>query len=198
MKLKNEIKEIRNNEYGIDNIFLNRWSPRAMSGEKLPKNELMALFEAAKWAPSASNNQPWRFVYAQRDTEQWEKLFNSLNEGNREWCEKAGALVVILSRSNMEYKNKPNPTASFDTGSAWISLALEGAKRGLVVHGMAGFDYTKAASTVNAGKIFKVEAMCAIGKRAPKNSLPENLQKKEMPSKRKKLSEIAFEGKLPK
>ena len=70
------ISDHRNNEYSVDDIFINRWSPRAMSGEKLPDEELFSLFEAARWAPSSYNNQPWRLIYAKRDTEHWEKLFN--------------------------------------------------------------------------------------------------------------------------
>lgn len=177
-------------------MILNRWSPRAMSGEKLTNGELMPLFEAARWAPSSFNGQFWRFIYAKRGTKNWKSFFNLLAKPNQAWCKDAGVLVVILSRKNFEYNGKPARTHSFDTGSAWENLALEGTRRGLVVHGMQGFDYTKAKKVVKAPKNYDVMAMIAIGKKGKKKDLPEELQKMESLSQRKPLKEIAMEGKF--
>ena len=97
---------------------------------------------------------------------------------------------MIISRINSEYKEKPNPTHSFDTGAAWLSLALEGARKGFVVHGMSGFDYKRAKRVLKISNKYKIEAMCAIGKLGPSSVLPKDMAKQEKPNQRKKLSEI--------
>jgi nitroreductase len=182
----------------VDSIFPNRWSPRAMSGAHISEATLQILFEAARWAPSANNSQPWRFVFARRATAAWTPFFDALVPGNQLWCKEASALVVIVSRLTFEYNGKPAPNHSFDTGSAWMSLALQGSMLGLVVHGMGGFDAGKAREAIGLPEGYMVEAMCAIGYPAPTESLPEALRAKEVPSGRKRVDEIAFEGQFPK
>lgn len=118
-------------EHEILDLILNRWSPRAMSGETISDKELMSLFEAARWAPSSYNNQPWRFIYAKRGTEHWNTLFNLLVDANKEWANKAAVLIVVVSANNFVYNNKPSRTHSFDTGAAWENLALQGYAQGL-------------------------------------------------------------------
>jgi len=181
-------------EYSTDPIFPKRWSPRAMSGEEISHEELMALFEAARWAPSSYNNQHWRFVYAKRNTKHWQKFFDLLTEGNKIWAKKASVLIVIISKDTFDYNDKPAITHSFDTGAAWENLALQGSIMGLVVHGMQGFDYDKAKKELKIPTGYSVEAMAAIGKPGKKEDLPKNLQEVEFPSDRKKISEIVFEG----
>ena len=102
--------------------------------------------------------------------------------------------MITVSRTTFEKNNKPNQTHSYDTGSAWQNLALEGASRGYVVHGMQGFDYEKAKNILQLPENYQVEAMIAIGKRAPADQLPPEIQEKETPSMRKPIDEIAFEG----
>ena len=130
--------------YNVHSLILNRWSPRSMTREELTDDVLMSLFEAARWAPSSYNNQPWRFIYARRNTEHWDRLFDLLVEANKVWAKNAGALVVVIARKNFEHNEKPARTYQFDTGAAWENLALEATSRGLAVHGMQGFDYEKA------------------------------------------------------
>jgi nitroreductase len=194
-KLKMIINEYRKPEYDVNQIFLDRWSSRAMSGEEISKDELMSLFEAAKWAPSSYNNQPWRFLYAMRNTANWELFFNLMVEGNQAWTKNAAALIVVISKKTFD-NGKPSRTHSFDTGAAWQNLALQGSLKGLVVHGMQGFDYGKAKVVLNIPEDYKVEAMIAVGKPGRKETLPEKLQEREFPSNRKKLSEITLEGKF--
>ncbi|MBR9699189.1 nitroreductase family protein [Candidatus Woesearchaeota archaeon] len=196
MELTEEVKKHRKAGYDIHPLFLNRWSPRAMSGEKLEKDELMALFEAARWAPSAFNNQLWKYIYAERDSEHWDTFLNLLVEFNQSWCKDAAALVVVISRKDAEYNDKPAPTHEFDAGASWENLALEGAKRDLVIHGMAGFDYEKAKKQLEVPDNYKVLAMIAIGKRGKTEDLPKEVQEKEIPSDRRPLKEIAIEGKF--
>ena len=186
----------RKSTYPIQPLILNRWSPRAMSGESLTDEELMPLFEAARWAPSSYNNQPWKFLYAKRDTKHWKTFFSLLGEFNQSWCKNAAVLVVIIARKNFEHNNKPSVTHQYDAGAAWENLALEGSARGLVVHGMEGFDYEKARTELKIPEEYVILAMAAIGKpaKAGKEILPEELAKREIPSDRKPLKEIIMEG----
>lgn len=194
--LDNEVEKTRKPSYKINDLILNRWSPRSMTGEQLSNEELMALFEAARWAPSSYNNQPWKFIYAKRNSQYWDKFFNLLVEGNKAWAKNASALVVVISRKNFEHNEKPSQTHQFDTGAAWENLALEATSRGLVTHAMQGFDYERAAKELEIPESFQVMAMIVIGKKAPKERLDEDLQKREIPSERKPLSEIVMEGKF--
>ena len=186
----------RNLRYNINPIFVNRWSPRSMSGEEISHDDLMGLFEAARWAPSSYNNQPWRFIYAKRNTENWDRIYSLMVEGNKIWAKNASVLVVVVSRRDFEYNEKPARTYQFDAGSAWENLALEATSRGLVTHAMQGFDYDKAKVDLEVPENFDVMAMIAIGKRGQKESLPSNLQKNEYPTDRKPLEEIVMEGRF--
>jgi len=192
--LKDEVVRTRKTEYPIHPLIQGRCSPRAMTGEEMSDGELMALFEAARWSPSSYNGQPWRFVYVKRDTPHWPKLHDTLIEFNQKWTAKASALVLVISRDTFEHNGKPARTHSFDTGSAWMALALEASHRNLVTHGMEGFDYDKARSNLQVPSGYTVEAMIAIGKPAAKSSLPEDILKREVPSTRRPLSEIVKEG----
>lgn len=192
-----EIKKGRKSEYPVSDIFLNRWSSRAMSGEEISRSELMSLLEASRWAPSSYNNQPWRFLYALRNTEHWNLFFSLLMEANQGWVKNAAALLVVLSKKTFEHNGKPSVTHSFDAGAAWENLALQGTLSNLVVHGMQGFDYDGAREKLGVPQDYQVEAMIAIGKPGKKEDLPQALQEREFPSDRKKLSQIAFEGKFP-
>src|ERR1700691_915147 len=117
----------RKTYYPIDAVFTDRASSRAFSGEPMSDQELMTLFEAARWAPSSYNNQPWRFVYAKRETPFWDKLFNLLVTSNQQWTKKAAVLVVVIAKKSFD-NGKPARTAVFDTGAAVENLALEGVK----------------------------------------------------------------------
>lgn len=180
--------------HDIRSLILNRWSPRSMTGEELADEVLMSLFEAARWAPSSYNNQPWRFIYAKRNTEHWDRFFNLLVDANKVWAKNAAALVVVIARKNFEFNEKPARTNQFDAGAAWENLALEATSRGLAVHGMQGFDYEKARKDLEIPDNFDVMAMIAIGKRGPKDQLPPQLQEREYPNDRKPLKEIVMEG----
>ena len=198
MKIPEEIKQNRKTEYKINPLILSRWSPRALSGEEVSDKDLMSLFEAARWAPSSYNNQPWRFIYAKRDTEHWDKLFNLMVDFNKQWTKNAAALVVVVSHKNFEHNGKPSRTHGFDTGAAWENLALEATSRGLVTHGMEGFDYEKARRVLKIPKDYDILAMIAIGKKGKLENLPEEMQKMEVPSDRIPLKEIIMLGNFKK
>src|SRR2546429_6659079 len=186
--------EIRKADHEIESSLLDRWSPRAMSGEEISDEELMRLFEAARWAPSSFNAQQWRALYARRGTEHWHPFFELLVDANKSWAKNAAVLVLFISRTTFEYNDEPSITHSFDTGAAWENFALQGFRQGLVVHGMEGFDYERARKELRIPDEFQVEAMAAVGKPGAKESLPEKLQTRENPNDRRKVSESVFEG----
>lgn len=188
--------EKRQADHPIDAVFIDRWSPRAMSGEALDESELMVLFEAARWAPSAYNNQPWRLLYARRETAHWPTFLGLLVDANKLWADKAAALLVIVSKTVFDHNGKPSKTHSFDTGAAWQNLALQASLRGLVAHGMQGFDYERAKSELGVPDEYVVEAMVAIGKPGSREDLPEKLQAGESPNPRRALAQTAFEGRF--
>ena len=197
MRTKEGMANYRKPEYSVGPLFINRWSPRAMSGEETSHEEMMSLFEAARWAPSSYNNQPWRFVWARRGTEHWDRLFGLLAEGNKVWAKNAAVLVVVVSKTTFDHNGKPARTHSFDAGAAWENLALQGTAMGLVVHGMQGFSYERAKEVLGVPDDHQVEAMIAVGRPGKVEDLPQELQSREYPSPRKELAEIAFEGKVP-
>ena len=167
-----------------------------MSGEKISEQELMTLFEATRWAPSSYNAQPWKFIYAMRDTKEFENLFSFLVDFNKDWCIRAGALIVTISKKTSD-SGKENVTHSFDTGAAWENFALQASSMNLVAHGMSGFDYALAKEKLGIPDDYAVEMMIAVGKHGKIEDLPEALRTRETPSNRKKLEEIVFENKFP-
>lgn len=197
-----DISKYRKVKHKIHPLILNRWSPRVMSGEEITDEELCSLFEAARWAPSSYNNQPWLFLYGKKDKNNTAKernfnlFFDLLVDFNKSWAKKAAALILILSKKNFFHNNKPSKTHSFDTGAAWQNLALQGTYQGLVVHGMEGFDYEKARKDLNIPNDYTIEAMVAVGKKGEKEGLPKEIQEKELPSNRKEIIEIYKEAKF--
>jgi nitroreductase len=187
-------RDARTADYPIDRLFLDRWSPRAMSGEPVPHEVLMSLFEAARWAPSSGNAQPWRMLYARRDTDHWPLFFELLNEGNKIWCVQAAALVVFISSAINNRTGAPAVTYSYSTGSAWQNFALQAMLSGLVAHGMEGFDYARARESLQIPDTFRVDAMAAVGRPGKREDLPERLRAREVPSERRPLTEIVCEG----
>ncbi len=187
----------RQPEADVDEIFVRRWSPRAMSGEAISEPELRTLFEAARWAPSCFNGQPWRFVYARRETQPWRAFFELLAEGNQRWAHRAAVLVIVVSRLTFEHDGSPCSTHGYDAGAAWGYLALQASLSGLVAHGMRGFDHERARAMLDAPDEYAVQAMVAIGRPGRVEDLPERLQAREVPSGRKPLAELAFEARLP-
>jgi nitroreductase len=186
--------EHRKADYSVEPLLVARWSPRAMSGESLTNDEILTLFEAARWAPSTYNEQEWRFLYAQRETPQWPTFFDLLVEGNQAWCRQAALLVVVLAHKVFTKNGKPNPVHLFDSGCAFENLALQGTAMGLVVHGMQGFDYDKARTALNVPDDYAVAAMFAAGRPGDPNDLPQHLKERDKPTDRKPVKEIICEG----
>lgn len=186
-----DVKTYRKPEYEIDDMILNRWSPRSFSGQEVPENILLSLFEAARWAPSAYNVQPWRFIIARtKDTR--EKFYSFINEFNLSWCKKAPVLALIISKKSDE--NGEIKSHAFDTGAAWGLLALQATKSGLITHPMTGFDFDKAREVLEIPEDYAIQALVAIGYQGEREDLPVNLQEREQPNGRRPLEETVFEG----
>src|SRR6516165_7285563 len=184
----------RTTDHPIDKLFLERWSPRAFTGEAIPEAEFLTILEAANWAPSSYNSQPWRFVYARRETPHWDKLLSLLIEFNQSWAKNAAALIFIVSNELFPGRDKPTPSRShaFDTGAAWGSLALQATLLNWYAHGMVGLDWDKVNAALNVPEHHHVQAAIAIGRLAPADILPEALRAREVPSPRNPLSAHIF------
>lgn len=192
--LEIDVDEHRHPENPVHELLYHRWSPRAMAGEALSDADVSSLFEAARWAPSSFNGQPWRFYYARRDGEHWPLFFNWLVEFNQSWAQHAGLLAVVTSNTLFEHNGAPCLTHGFDAGAAWQNLALQGRSMGLVVHAMGGFDAEAARAGLGVPEDVAIHAMVAVGRPAPANVLPEGLRDQEAPNQRKPIDEIAFDG----
>jgi nitroreductase len=193
--VKSEVEKFRKPTYEIDPAVLNRWSPRSFLDKKVPDDVLLSVFEAARWAPSAFNIQPWKFILA-REEESREKFYSFISEFNLLWCKKAPVLALVISKVNSERGD--NHSHSFDTGAAWGYLALEATKKGLVTHPMTGFDFEKAREVLKVPEDYAINALIAIGYQGPKEVLSETLQTREQPSPRRPLEETLFDGEFDK
>jgi nitroreductase len=191
--------EGRTADHPIEKSFLERWSPRAFTGETMDPATLLTIFEAARWAPSSYNSQPWRFIYAHRETPAWNALFGLLAAGNQGWVKNASVLMVVASKVMMAPRGKevPSHSHSFDTGSAWENLSLQATAMGWHTHGMVGFDIVRASAELGIPDGYRVEAMIAIGRQGDKAMLTEMFQGMEAPNGRNPVESFAFEGRFP-
>ncbi len=186
-----DIGNDRVSEADVDEIFLKRWSPRAFDAESIPDDALNSLFEAARWAPSCFNEQPWLFVYGSSEEER-DVFLSILAEKNQLWAKKAPILAVLFAKRAFAMNSKPNRWAAFDCGAAWMSLTVQARLLGLYTHGMAGFSQEKAYNLLGVPED-EFEAMCAIaiGKYGDPAELDEDFRAMEAPNERKPLSQAA-------
>lgn len=188
----------RKADHPVSDIFPSRWSPRAFTEETISENELLTILEAARWAPSAFNAQPWRFIYTLRGDAAWDAILGALLPFNQTWAKTASALVIVASETKMVPPGKTeavdNGTHTFDAGAAWGYLALQAHISGFAAHAMAGFDKDAMAKAVNLPENHVLHASVAIGKQGDASLLPEALQAREVPSPRHPVGQIAFHG----
>jgi nitroreductase len=183
-------------EYPVQELIKNRWSPRAFSEKPVPKEVLQSLFEAARWAPSSNNEQPWAFIVATKDdSENFEKSLGVLVEFNAGWAKKAPVLVIAVAELAFAKNKAPNRNAQYDVGAASLQLSIEATARGLVVHQMAGFDPESAREAYNIPQTWEPIAAMAIGYQGDASSLPEPYQTREKaPRVRKPIREFVMSG----
>jgi nitroreductase len=180
----------------IHQLLHHRWSPRAFSEKPIPPDILRSLFEAARWAPSSSNEQPWAFIVATRDEqENHARLLSTLVEANQAWAKHAPVLAIAISETAFARTGKPNRNAFYDTGAAVANLSLEATAQGLFVHQMAGFDPGKAIELFEIPTGWEPIAAFVIGYPGDPESLPETLRKRELaPRERKPLDSFVMGG----
>jgi nitroreductase len=181
----------RETSYDIMPEIQNRWSPRAISSTPVDIHDICSAMEAARQAPSCFNEQPWRFVLATEESEL--KLMRSfLTEKNQRWANKAPVLILIIAHKKFIYNGQPNRWNQFDTGTAWGYFSLELQRRGLVSHGMAGFDPERARKELGLSDDYDLIAMVAVGKLGNKDELPLEFQAMEQPGLRRVLEETVL------
>jgi len=191
----------RTPDHPVEPIFLDRWSPRAYDATSMPSSDLLTILEAARWAPSAYNFQPWRFLYSHRDDAHWNTYLSLLDPFNAGWAQYTSALVIVLSDTiipgDATGPQKRSRTHSFDAGAAWAQLALQATSLGYQAHAMAGINFDQSHKDLIVPERYRVEIAVAIGKRADPSVLPDELQDREIPSQRLPMNEIAFAGVFP-
>ncbi|HTU09792.1 MAG TPA: nitroreductase family protein [Allosphingosinicella sp.] len=195
--MSNDATAARRAHHPVDSIFTRRWSPRAFDRSVIPDADLHTIFEAARWAPSAFNAQPWRLLYAKRESADWERFLSLLIPFNQAWAQTASVLIYLCSDTLMESKpgqTSPSHTHSFDTGAAWASIALQATMLGYHAHGMAGVDWDRVRTELKVPERFRVDAACVIGRVGPLDVLDEKLRAREVPSDRKPIADFAFAG----
>jgi nitroreductase len=179
----------------IADVIARRWSPRAIDPDQpVSREQLMALLEAARWAPSSFNEQPWRFIFAIQGEPAWDKLSDVLLEGNA-WARKAPVLVLTLAKNFHSHNNKPNKFAWHDLGQAVALLSIQATSEGLNLHQMGGFDSNKARDFFDIGDGYDPVSVISIGYRSEPEVLSDELKAREVnPQRRISLDEIAFRG----
>lgn len=188
----------RNAQHSIEPIFIDRWSPRAYTGEAIDDATLRSLFEAARWAPSANNSQPWRFIYAKNGSAHWGKLFELLNENNQRWVNRAAVLIALVSKKTHIRQGETAPSLlknhSLDAGAAWASLAFQAYQSGWRTRAIGGFNRDAAPTALGVPEGYQVEILIAVGKQADKSVLPEDFHEREQPTPRKAIEQFVAEG----
>ncbi|GMA50805.1 nitroreductase [Alicyclobacillus contaminans] len=183
----------RKAEYEIDPVFLQRWSPRAYSSRPVSDETLLQVLEAARWAPSAVNWQPWRFVVAKTEEDR-AKFLSFLFEGNAVWCKQAPVLILLASESLRPDGEGENTAHAFDAGTAWGFLSIQAARLGLYTHAMGGFDKEQAKRVLNLPESVVPHVVISLGYYGDPAELPEPLKAREQPSTRRRLETFVFEG----
>ena len=189
------MKKPTQNEHPIHEILQNRWSPRAFSGQMVEHDKLLSLFEAARWAPSSSNLQPWSFIVTNReDPAAFAKLLGTLGDWNQAWAKNAPILVLALAAAERE-PGKTNHYAAYDLGQSIAHLSIQASALGLTVHQMGGFDRQKAAQVFELPAGTNPLSVFAIGYPGNPATLPEGFRELEVgPRTRKPLAEFVFDG----
>ena len=193
----------RKPDHVIKPIFLARWSARSFTGETMPEEDLLSMLEAARWAHSSSNRQPWRFSYALRGDTSFEQYLQFLDDGNQQWAHRAAAIVIVISAKFTKPADgsapRPIGTHSLDTGCALQSLTLQAAMMDYIAHPMAGIERGRIVAGLGVDEErYKIECGIAIGRLGPPEQLSEKHRaQEEKRSQRRRLSETAFRGVFP-
>ncbi len=173
---------MNNNEQATFDLFpliRKRWSPRTFSEQEVEESKILSLIEAARWAPSAFNEQPWQFVIGKKGDKKYQKIFQSLGSWNQEWNEKVPVLVLNLAKKNFSHNDKANATALYDLGQAVFAMVLESFHLGLVSHQMSGFDHEKVLELLSIPDNFEAVSVTSFGYQGDDSQLSEEFYKLE-------------------
>lgn len=166
---------------GVHPLIRKRWSPRALSNQAIPEALLETVFEAASWAASSYNEQPWQYLYAHHaDEAGFNRLLSCINEGNRSWAKDAGVLMLSLAKARLEKTGRPNRHYFHDTGAANTNLLLQAVDLDLYGHMMGGFDYEKTVAEFNLEEGLEPVCFIALGYLGTLEQLDESLRSREM------------------
>lgn len=190
--MSNQIETIQTSaeiEFPVLDVIQNRKSKRAYSLQAIEPEKIKTMFEAARWAPSSMNEQPWMYVYATSDQPLWQSIFDSLNDGNKMWAKDAPLLVVSMVRKNFSRYDRLNTSAKYDLGAANAFLSLQATELGLNVHQMGGFDSQLLRENLNVPESHELGVVLAIGYPGDIESLPENLRLREIAPRHRILQE---------
>lgn len=181
-------------QHRVEDLIARRWSPRAFEERAVEPEKLKTLFEAARWAPSSNNEQPWRFLAATRENQSdYDRLLNCLSERNLKWAFRAPVLMLSVASLFFEDDGKPNRHALHDTGMAVENLVLQATALGLQAHQMAGYDVEKARRDCQIPSGFEPVAMIAVGYPGDPAILPDDLHQRELkPRERKPIVDFVF------
>jgi nitroreductase len=182
----------------INDTIANRWSPRAFDASKpVSQAQIIALCEAARWAPSSYNDQPWRFIVCDKSSNPtaWQTAFDCLAPSNQTWVKDASLLLLGCANTILDVNSQANRFAQYDTGAAAENLVLQAANMGLAAHQMGGFNSDLTREKFNIPAQFTLMAMLAVGYEGDANNLPDDLKTRELAArKRKPLGELFFSG----
>ena len=191
------MKKPANNNYPILEELKQRWSPRAYSKEPVELEKLQSILEAARWAPSAFNEQPWRFIVGRKGEKTWDLILKTLLEWNQKWAGNAPVLVINIGKKTSSYDGKPNATYAYDTGQAVAMMVTEAVNQGLIGHQMSGFSPEKARELLDIPEDYQPISVTAFGYLGDPELLPEGMKESELEErKRRPLAETVFTGKF--
>lgn len=181
-------------ENGVLPVIHQRWSARAFADRDVPREDLKRLFEAARWAPSSNNEQPWRYLVGLRGTETYRKIHESLMGFNQQWAGKAPVLIMGLAKTTFSHNSTPNRYAVYDLGAASAYLVLQAAALGLTTHQMAGFDRDKARTLLGIAEGFELGSVIAVGYQGDPETLgnEELIKRETTPRERRPLSDFVY------
>lgn len=184
--------------YNIHTLLKNRWSPRAFAPQAVEAEKINCMLEAARWSPSSSNEQPWRFIVGTNNDETYKKIFDTLVEFNQLWAKTAPVLMLVIGNTrSLKDPSKPNNIYKYDVGQAVAYLTFQATVDGLYVHQMGGFDTKKAAEAFNVPAEFEVLTAIAVGYIGDPEVLHPNLKKMEYNAReRQALEKMVFAGKF--
>ncbi len=190
------MEKLAETQYPIHDLLRRRWSPRAFSDRRVEPDKLRSLWEAARWAASSFNEQPWSFIVATKEDEaEYARLLSCLVEGNIQWAQHAPVLMVSVARLSFEEDGKPNRHAFHDVGQAAANLTVQATALGLMVHQMAGILPDKVRALYGVPEQYEPVAGIALGYPGDPQALPERLRQRELaPRERKPLPEFVFTG----